>query len=239
MIYTRAQIRSQARTAADQDNSTFPTDTAYNEIIDRSADFVWRRMVAVGWKPNKLSTTITANGSAIVLPGQIATVDLIYPVASLSSTVPVGPPLRRVKIEEIPSLLSAASSSTQAVAYDLFSGVQSAAPSIQLYPAVTSGFYLINYTPQFAGFSNDSDTWSGPEGTGELVILQAAIDGATKEDDPGDKVPKLQAKLDRRESEIIDFATFLFEGPQTVRDVHPLYRTKPFGFNRVSEGWDD
>jgi hypothetical protein len=243
MIYTRAQIRTQARVAADQDGTTsFPTDAAYNDIINLAADFVWRRMVNSGWKPTKATTTITATGVAVALPGPVATIDTVYPVASLSSTVPIGPALKRVKPESLVTLLTAPTGSTLATAYDLFNGSTSVgastSPSIQLFPPVTSGFYVINYTPQFSGFTNDADTWSGPEGSAELIILQSAIDGANKENDPGGVVPSLQSKLEKRTQEIIDFSNFLFERPQTVRDVHHVNQIKNFGFN-AHEGWDE
>lgn len=230
MQYTRLQLRTQARVAADQDNSTFPTDTAYNDIINRAADLVWRRMVAVGWKPSKAALQMDAslsNGS-FPFPGPVATVDLVYPVTTITSVVPNGPPLHRVKIEDIPGLLSQGSGDfgkqgTQAVAYDLHAGSTSvggnASLLISLYPPPTSGFYIAYYTPQFSGFTADGDTWLGPEGSGELIILTAAMEGARKEGDPGELLSILGSQLKERFDEVVQFGGFMQNEPQTIHDV--------------------
>lgn len=244
MQYTRAQLRSQARVAADQDTGLFPTDAAYNDIIDRAADFVWRKMVAIGWKPaqNVLHMDATGTGGLFAFGERVAVVDTIFPVNSFTSTAPIGPELRRVKPEDLPILLSAQPSSSFATHYDLQSGSTSIAPgslslAIKLYPVPTSGFYTALYQPQFAGFVNDSDIWAGPEGSGELIILQSAIEGARKEGDPADIIPSLQKQLDARTQEVVDYASFLFD-PQTVRDRRDRRYPRQFGYN-AAEAWDD
>lgn len=225
MQYARQDLRTQARIAADQDNSTFPTDAAYNGIIDRAADQVWRRMVAVGWKPLTQTQNIDASTGAnsYSLSFDVATINLIYPVASISSGVPTGPALRRLKVEELVPLSFSSNNVSPATYYDFQGGYLSGfgAPQLKLsfFPPQTSGFYRVILTPQFSGFASDSDLWLGPEGSGELIILTAAIEGALKEGDPGTMVGLLQKRLDDRFREVVEFGGFLVPDPQTVRDV--------------------
>lgn len=60
---TRAQIRSRARVKADQDNSTFPTDAQYNDIIDEVAKEVWGDLIQAGWPAETENYSVTMNGT--------------------------------------------------------------------------------------------------------------------------------------------------------------------------------
>lgn len=225
---TRLSLRNSARIAADQDNSTFPTDAAYNDFIDRAARVVWRRMLVAGWKPAKENHFITAaTPSTYLITNPVSVVHLIYPVASGSSTTPTGQPLTRLKPEDRYWLLRQPNSGG-AIAYELSLGtVEDAVQAgeanekmkVELFPAQTAGFYLVHYTPVFSGFGSDADIWTGPDGSDELIILMAAIEGSRKEDN-AIHVRLLKDQLKERFDDVIDHVGAMDSvGQQTIRDM--------------------
>lgn len=228
---TRGQIYTSTRVAADQDTSTYPTQTAVNDIIDRAARTVWRRMIAEGWKPLRTTVTITANG---VTSYPIGTdVSVVHTVHFLGNpgTQFYRVPLKRAKPEQLPDLL-AFPAGMPACAYDLIGGGTSTM-TIELYPVPNSGTYEVRYTPKFAGFASDSDTWFGPDGSEELIILTSAIECVNKEGDPAGMVASLEKRLNRRWDEIIETAGWTDSmGQQTVRDARNRTRY-PFDYNVV------
>lgn len=216
---TRAQLRTSTRVAADQDNSTFPTDVALNDILDRAAKAVWRLMVRAGWKPDRTTQTITATGATAY---NLSTdISVVHSVAYLGSSGPstFRSLLRRVKPEELQDLLSL-SNTGQAVAYDLIGGGTSTM-SLELYPVPSSGIYEVRYTKRFLGFASDADNWYGPDGSDEVVILTAAVECILKEGNPANTLKAVQDRLDMRWTEVCDHAGFTDStGQQTVRDTN-------------------
>lgn len=211
---TRATMRTAARAAADQDSSTFPDDTTYNEFIDRAARLVWRRMLAAGWKPDRTAVTTTViAGTPQYNVG--SDVSVVHSVMFIQGGVRT--PLRRVKPEDLPDLLSLPNGLPQA--YDFLNG-GTAAVIIELYPTPATGGQIdIRYTKRFPGFSADGDTWIGPDGSEEIIILLAAIEGARKEDNTA-HVQMLQAQLKERYAEVLElFGASDSQGQQTVRDA--------------------
>lgn len=230
---TRGTLRASARVAADQDNSTFPTDAAYNDFIDRAARVIWRRMLTVGWKPAKENHFITAsNAASYLITHPVSVVHTIYQVANGSSIIPTAHPLIRLKPEDRFWLLMQ-SGGGGAIAYDLMYGavedlVQSGESSekmkVELFPPQTAGFYLVNYTPQFTGFTSDADLWIGPDGSDELIILMAAIEGSRKEDNVI-HVKMLRDQFKERFEEVVDhIAATDSVGQQLVRDARLISR---------------
>jgi hypothetical protein len=217
---TRANIHASVRVAADQDFSTYPTDAAVNNIIDRATSAVWRRMLAAGWKPDRITVNINANGAASYALG--TDVAVVHSVEFLTGPGSTGfrVPLHRVKPEELSYFLSTPNQTTQAWAYDLVGGA-TAAMNIELYPVPITGSYQVRYTQRFPGFNADGDNWYGPDGSVELIILTAAIECANKEGDPSDLTGSLNARLTARWSEVIETAGWMdSQGQQTVRDAH-------------------
>lgn len=230
---TRLTLRDSARIAADQDNSTFPTDAAYNDFINRAARVIWRRMLVAGWKPAKENHFITAaTPSTYLITNPVSVVHTIYQVASAVSTVPISQPLIRLKPEDRFWLLLQPGSSG-AIAYELMHGtvediVQAGEANekmkVELFPTQTAGFYLVHYTPQFSGFTSDADIWIGPDGSDELIILMAAIEGSRKEDNVV-HVRLLKDQLKERFDEVIDHIQATDSvGQQTVRDARFISR---------------
>lgn len=232
---TRLQLRTSVRVAADQDNSTYPADVAVNDIIDRSARTVWRRMIVAGWKPDRTTVSITANGAASYTVG--TDVSVVHTVMFLGT--PTGTsriPLHRVKPEELPELLIP-SSGNQASAYDLIGG-GTTAMTIELYPVPTNGSYEVRYTKRFPGFTADGDNWFGPDGSDEVIILLSAIECANKEGDPGSLTRALEERLKERWSEVCEAAGWAdSQGQQTVRDTNRITKY-PFDF-RGAEAYDE
>lgn len=231
---TRLSIRTDARIMADQENSTYPTDTAYNSIIDRAARRVWQRMITAGWMPDQSTFVMDASLSAtgtFTFTEAVSTVNLVYPTTSATSIIPLGQPLRRLKPEERLDLLQfGTGGGVIAEAYELTQGVASGAGAlatnlstlrINLFPVPRSGFYLALYTRAFPGFTNDADVWTGPEGSDELIILMSAIYAAQKESDPGNIIPGLREQLKERYGEVTEAAGFMDAmGQQRIRDTN-------------------
>lgn len=232
---TLLSLRTDARAVADQDNSTFPTDPQYNAFINRAASTVWRRMVAAGWRPKRTVFNITLTGAAqysIDSPGFVEIVDSVHWLGTPGSTN-FRVPLRRVKPEEIDTLL-VSQTGNNPIAYDLLGGGIDGV-KIEFYPNPPSGLVEIRYTNGYGtGLVVDSDTWFGPAGSDELIILTAAIEGMSKEDADTEKVER---RLKERWSEVLEGASFMdATGQQTVRDARKR-SLFPFDFN-ARDGYD-
>ncbi len=234
---TRAQLRQSARVAADQDNSDFPDDVAYNDFIDRAAGRVYRRLMAAGWKPSQTLVTITATGaSSYSLGTAVQSVQSVLRNEGTSFRLP----LHRLKPEELPNALSLAG---PAIAYELTGGTTSAT-AITLYPNPSSGTYEVRYIPQFAGFTSDSDPWYGPDGSDELVALEAAMLGLAKEDGDTSEIRRTLYGPDGHSglwAEVLDSAQWQDgQGQQVIRDNRNAnwgqHRNPAFDW-QAGEGW--
>lgn len=226
---TRLTLRTAARIAADQDNSTFPDDTTYNVILDQSARTVWRRMLGAGWKPDR--TSITTNLVAGTSQYTIGTdVSVIHSVMFIQGNVRT--PLTRIKPEDLPSILTLPAGQPQC--YDILNG-GTVAFLVELYPTPSAGGQVdIRYTKRFPGFTADGDTWIGPDGSDELIILLTAIEGARKEDNRA-HIEMLETQYTERYKEVTEAMGWLdSQGQQRVRDAH-TYKFLPGDYN-VQDG---
>jgi hypothetical protein len=212
---TRAVLRTNARARADQDSSTFPTDAQYNMYLDKAGSRVWRQLVRLGWKPDSTTVTIAATGAAAyplegnqVGDGIVLNIQYVHRVDGQTRYA-----IPRVKEEERAALQSRTGDATR---YDLIGGALSVM-EIELYPIPSTGTYEVRYTKGFPGFTADSDVWFGPEGTDELIELDAAIQGTLKEN--GD-ASDLRKQLDATWDEVIQSIGWLdSNNPGTVRDA--------------------
>jgi len=229
----RAQLRTSSRIAADQENSDYPTDESYNDLLDRAASAVYRRLVASGWVPNRTTVSITANGAlSYTLGTDVQTVLSVQRIDGTTSRVP----LRRLKLEEFADFMNVSSQGGPSSAYQITGGATTAS-AIEFFPTPTQGLYEVRYIPQFAGFVADTDNWYGPAGSDELIILTVAADAKDKEDDDSSA---LRSKLGERWADVIESAQWQDgQGQQTVRDVRDVQAsafTNPFNYN-ATEGW--
>jgi hypothetical protein len=228
---TRLTLRTNARIRADQDNSTFPSDAAYNMYIDRGAGYVWRKLVHAGWKPDRTILTVTATGANPALYTLAADVSIVHSVDRVDGATRT--PIPRVKPEELAGLLTQGTG--PALRYELVGGATTTM-QIEFWPRPASGAYEVRYTKRFAGFTADGDIWNGPDGSDELIELYAAMLGTQKENgDAGD----LQRMWTERYTEVCAIAGFTdAKGVQTVRDARGENPgTDPFSYN-VREGWN-
>lgn len=224
---TRATIRALARVRADQTNSTFPTDAEYNTLIDACASRVWRKLVKAGWRPARTTVSITATGAASYAVG--TNVSLILAVNRVEGTQ--HSKLSRLKQEDYASYLSMPAG--PGLVYDLVNGVV-ATQAIEFYPRPSTGTYEVIYISRFAGFAADGDTWIGPDGSDELVALDAAIMGLGKEGDPATQLRDDYATAYAAICEQADWLDATQQ--QVVRDVRDSSQIDPFSYG-ISEGW--
>lgn len=226
---TRATIRTAARVRADQDASTFPTDTQYNVFIDEAAREVWYDLVQAGWPINFSTVSKTATGSAFLALAVSGTVAFIRGVFYYNNGT--YEELKRINEGDRASLLSvpgASAASHYEYRIDPTSG-----PGIQLFPAVTSGTYKVDYILEHPGFSGDSDTWYGPGRSDELVSIRAAIKGCRKEND-ADTAAQLEREYGVLLSQVQAMASWAdMRNAATIRVVNdPLGRPRdPFDFD--------
>ena len=210
---TRADIRTRARIRADQDNSTFPTDTQYNLLIDEAAKEVWYDLVQAGWPVRFLTASVTPAGAQYVALPATDTVFVrgVYRIDASNQYVE----LRRIQEGDRASLLS--STGNSATVYDLV--MSSTGPSVELLPRDSSHTFVVEYVREYAGFSGDSDTWFGPARSDEMIVLLAAIKGMRKEgNDQG--ATQLEKEYARLFEKVVNMASWLnMRNPPTIRDV--------------------
>lgn len=230
----RLELRTRARIRADQDRSTFPSDTHYNYFLDEAAKEVFYDLVQAGWPINfttsTLTITTTGAGFTGLVPGvaNIAFIRGVYYVQGSTVTE-----LRRLNEGNRASLLSAPSSSLPgyySILIDPTSGVV-----VEILPR-SSGSYRLEYITEFAGFIDDTTSWYGPARSDELIVIRAAIKGCRKEDNE-QAARALEAEYERLLERVTSMASWLdMRNPATIRDVGldgstGMGRRDPFDFD--------
>lgn len=228
---TRAEIRSLARIKADQTNSNFPTDVEYNLLIDEAGRSVWRKLIKAGWSPSRGTTAITANGAPTY--NVAANTHIVVSVMRVEGTTRTRLPL--VKPEEWETYLSMGNG--PALVYEVLGGVTGQL-AITFYPRPTSGSYEVWFQETFPGFANDAATFTGPQGSADLIAIAAAIQGKKKE---GMEAGDLRDEFAEKYAEVCEDAGLLnSQNPATVRDVRNPSSIDMLksGFDwQASEGW--
>jgi hypothetical protein len=223
---TRAQLRTRARTRADQDDSTFPSDTEYNDWLDEAAKEVWYDLIQAGWPINFSEASKTATGSNPLALG-VTGVAFVRGVFRLSSGRYIE--LARLNEGDRGTLMGrSGDASYYNVRIDPALGAV-----VELLPLPSSGTYVIQYVPEHPGFAADATEWYGPARSDELLTLKAAAKGCRKEgNDQG------AMALDREYLMLLDkvqsmSSWFDMRNAATVRDVvDPIgARKDPFDFD--------
>lgn len=224
---TRLDIRNRARVKADQDNSTFPSDTQYNDWIDAKAKDVWWDMVQAGWPVNFTTVTLTANGARTLSLGASGTVAMVRGVFRQDAGGNFTE-LQRLQEGQRAGLLSY--TGLQADYYDVLLDPTSG-PVIELLPVPSGGTFRVDYVLDYPGFASDSTVWYGPSRTDELIVLLVAAEGLTKEGDV-QGAAALEAKADKLREKIQETASWLdARNPARVRDVESMRRfADPFAY---------
>jgi hypothetical protein len=226
----RSAMRTNARARADQDSSTFPTDVQYNMYLDKSAAHVWRKLVAAGWKPDRTTVTVTANGSTAYTVG--TDVGIVLSIQRVDGQTRIDVP--RVKPEDLAGFLTQGTG--VGLRYDLIGGGNTTL-QVEFYPKPSSGSYEVKYIKKFPGFTSDSDTWFGPDGSDELVEIGAAIRGLKKEGGWPEEVAALEAEFKDLYAEICQHASWLDSTqPQTIRDATQNQPYDAYDW-QATEGW--
>lgn len=212
---TRADIRTRARIRADQDQSTFPTDTQYNYLIDEAAKEAWFDLVKAGWPVRPTAVPLTTAGGQYLSTGVSG--------AAFVQTVMRREGGQYVELRPIQEGDRAALLSTQTSFPSCYGvAISTTGYSLELLP-ITSGVPIVAYiVSEFPGFSADGDTWPGPARSDELIVLRAAAKAMRKEgNDQG------AAQLDQEymyvQQCVQDMASWAnMRNPSIVRDVRPF-----------------
>lgn len=218
MAATRLDIRTRARTRADQDAAKFPTDAQYNLYIDEACKDVFGDLVTSGWPPDFSTTTIVYNGSSSgqAIGGGADVFSVIGVWAQLGSQLVE---LKRLNEGMRASLTSpGAVGSYPANYYDLRVG--SAGPVVYFFPRV-AGTYLVDYIQDHTGLANDAAIWRGPVRSDELVVLSAARKGVLKEgQDRMADAKRLKEEYDELLDKVKSLASWFDQrNPAMIRDV--------------------
>lgn len=233
---TRADLRTRARVRADQDNSTFPTDTQYNLFIDEAAKEVWYDLIRAGWPPSFSAATLA-------LPAVPSTAGVVTLSTDAGVSVAVAfvrgvfcqvggtwYELKRLNEGDRADLYSV--TGTQPTHYDVRvsadDGIQ-----VEFLPYVAGVQVRIEYVKEHPGFASDVVQWKGPARSDELIVLRAAQKGMRKEgNDQG------AAMVDREyqylQQCVADLASWTnMRHAATIRDVG-----NPLGPSRLPGDYD-
>lgn len=220
---TRAEIRTRARARADQDASTFPTDTQYNLFIDEAGRDAYYDLIQAGWSIRPSSTTIAVTGSQYT---GLAPTDIAFVVGVFYDQGGTWREIPRIREGDRASLLTQTGGEAQGFGIH----VTTSGVSLELLP-LTTGSYVVQYIPDFTGFAGDSTAWHGPVRSDELIVLSAAAKGCRKEgNDQG------AAQLDREYAVMLEkvqnMASWLnMRHSATIRDVGNPLRGPRNGFD--------
>lgn len=223
---TRAQLRTRARTRADQTDSTFPSDTEYDLFLDEGAKETWYDLIQAGW-PINFTYADKAAASPIVI-GASGTVAFVRGV--FYNRGGTWCELSRLNEGDRASLM--ATGAGEATYYDTRVDATSG-PVVELLPTPSSGTYRIFYVLEHPGFAGDSTEWYGPGRSDELIVLRSAAKAMRKEgNDQG------AAQLDREYAMLLEkvqnMAGWFNQRHATlIRDVG-----SPFSSPRSPDGFD-
>lgn len=222
---TRADLRTRARVRADQDNSTFPTDTQFNYWLDAAGKETWYDLARSGWPLGGEAASATISSSGLCrFDGELSVTDPVAFVTGVYRLVGgTYTELKRLNEGDRAALMS--SQGSEPCYYDLFYH-PSEGLVIQLYP-MAGAQVLVQYVSEWPGFSADDSVWRGPARSDELIVLKAAAKACRKEgNDQG------AAQLDREYLMLLQSVQELaswtnMRHPATIRDVgNPLGRSR-------------
>jgi hypothetical protein len=225
---TLLELRTRARIRADQDASTFPTDTQYNYFINESLVDVWWDLVSCGW-PFRAATSsgTSASGGYTFTPARsLATIQSVSCYVNGAWTeLPRLPEERRTELTNttgVPCYYDAS-----------IDGLAGGTPWIGLYPSPSPNVSVqVRYLMVPVAMSADGDVWFGPARSDELVVLRAAMKGMRKEgNDQG--AGQVQGEYAEVLDKVLRMASWFDQrNAGTIRDVSPLSVAKdPFDYD--------
>lgn len=228
---TRLEIRTRARLRADQDQSTFPTDTQYNYLIDEAAREVWYDLIRSGW-PISFSQASAAVGVSSIMPlassfsvaGSVAFIRGVYYLNGGTYRE-----LKRLNEGDRAAMYSSGGGipTHYDVRIDPSNGI-----AVQTLPYSPGSTVVVEYVTEYAGFSNDAAVWPGPARSDEMIVLKAAIKGCRKEgNDQGARM--LEGEYMQLQQHVQDMASWTnMRHSASIRDVGPMSAGRmPFDFD--------
>lgn len=223
----RSDIRTRARTRADQEGGDFPKDTDYNVYIDDSAKEVFADLVMSGWPIDTSTSTIATNGNTQTYSfggsDTVFAATMVYTLFGNQFTE-----LRRVNPGHMAALRSVGATGGFSRFYEVRTGVSGS--KIEFFPRV-AGTYFVDYIADFPGFANDSAVWNGPPRSDELIVLKSAAKGLRKESRV-QEAAVLDQEYDKLMLKVKELASWYdMRNPAEVRDSRPL--SEPFSFRDV------
>lgn len=208
---TRETLRTLARIRADQTDSTFPTDTEYNYLLDLAAREVWYDLLGAGWPLNFSVASLSLGSNPVTLgAGTVAAIRGVFYNSG-------GRWVELPRLNEGDRARYLSSTGTPA-AYDVRIDPTNGAV-VEVLPEQTSGTVRVEYISEYAGFASDAATWFGPARSDELIVLRAAAKGMRKEGNDQGAV-----QLDREYAMLFDTVTrlaswFNLRHATLIRDV--------------------
>lgn len=213
---TRLDLRTRARIRADQDQSTFPTDTQYNYLIDEAAKEVWYDLIRSGW-PISFTQVQATTSTVSTLPlatafSVSATPAFIRGVYCLRGTT--YNELKRINEGDRAMLLTSGEPTHYDVRIDPSAGMV-----IEVLPFAAGYTIAVDYIAEYPGLPNDASVWYGPARSDELIVLRAAIKGCRKEgNDQGARF--LEGEYAGLMQSVQDMASWVnMRAPAMIRDV--------------------
>jgi hypothetical protein len=228
---TRSELRTRARIRADQDQSTFPTDTQYNYLIDEAAKEVWYDLIRAGW-PISFSQASASVGSSAVMglantflvSGTVALIRGVYYLNGGTYTE-----LKRLNEGDRAGLYQTGGTPTH---YDVLVD-PSEGIAVTVLPYSPGSQIVVEFVREHPGLPNDASVWMGPARSDELIVLKAAMKGCRKEgNDQGARF--LEGEYAYLQQCVQDMASWTnMRHSATIRDVgDPLGNQRmPFDFD--------
>lgn len=195
-LVSKSTLRTSVRYRADQENSSFISDSEIDYYVDRAVRALYDKLVdAFGDEYYSSSSTISVTSSTdtYALPATFYKMQAVRLLVDTNRYVR----LTKATLYEIDNTYPDPSAWTVSwipqmrcrLKYRLLGGNIVFLP----FPA-GSRTIKIHFAPVWAGFANDADTFDFVDGWDEYVVLCAAIKCLNKEEsDPG---PLLQEKMD-------------------------------------------
>lgn len=202
---TLAELRSDSRQLADQENSTFISDAELNRYVNQSMAELWQLLVSAD-QDRYLSETdiVTTTGTErYTLPADFLAVRFVRRMQSLSPPNEWGILIREFPLQEVDRhswpWYGGTNGAYTNVRYRVISqGVDGADTRIWFRPDPGNYTYRVYYVSSPPELVNDADEFDGVAGWEEWVALDAAIKMMQKEEsDPSILMAQRQRVEDR------------------------------------------
>lgn len=182
---TLANLRTRARIRADQDNSTFPTDTQYLYLINEAMHEVWYDLIQAGWPVSFSSVEVALPSTTEIdnvvslgveagVTGNVAFIRGVY--YKQGGTYHELPRLNEGERPGLYSTTGVNNPSRHDVRVDVSNGI-----GVEFLPYTAGTTVRIEYVKEPVDLADDADTWRGPARSDELIVIRAAAKACRKE----------------------------------------------------------